>query len=212
MSCAPAKEAECESEPELYRWHLLDDTRAKEVAHWSEVVFVPGVWPKASDPLRYLVVRLQRRQGALFASGERTKYLAVVTNRQGPGDELLRWHWKKAGTIEHVHDETKNGLGAGVLPCWEFGANAAWYRLSMMAYNIMTMVKRLTLSPKQQTAKAKRVRFLVFDVAARITSHARTLYAHVKAAVLTRVAVLDARRWLRARHRRRHRLTPVPAG
>ena len=211
MSCAPAKEAECESEPELYRWHLLDDTRAKEVAHWSEVVFVPGVWPKASDPLRYLVVRLQRRQGALFASGERTKYLAVVTHRQGPGDELLRWHWKKAGTIEHVHDETKNGLGAGVLPCWEFGANAAWYRLSMMAYNIMTMVKRLTLSPKQQTAKAKRVRFLVFDVAARITSHARTLYAHVKAAVLERVTVLNARRWLRAQHRRR-RLTPVPSG
>ena len=69
-----------------------------------------------------------------------------------------------------MHDETKNGLGVGVLPCWEFGANAAWCRLAMMAFNIMTMVKRLTLPPQQQTGKAKRVRFLVFDVAARITT------------------------------------------
>ena len=67
------------------------------------------------------------------------------------------------------------------------------------------------LPPQQQAAKAKRVRFLVFDVAARITSHARTLYAHVKGAVLELATLLEARRWLRARHRRR-RLSPVPTG
>ena len=53
-------------------------------------------------------------------------------SREGKGDQLIRWHRQKAGTIEHRHDETKNGLGAGVLPGAEFGANAAWYRLSML--------------------------------------------------------------------------------
>ena len=109
-------------------------------------------------------------------------------------------------------DETKNGLGAGVLPCWEFGANAAWYRLSMMTYNIMTMVKRLTLPAEQQSVKAKRVRFLVFDIAARITTHARYLYAHVKRAVLARVSWSRARLWLREQLRRPRWLSPAPSG
>lgn len=180
-------------DPELPRWTMLDDTRADETAEWSEVEFTPGDWPKSAKPLRYLVLRFLRRQGRLFSSGERVKYLAVVTNRESTGDELIRWHWKKAGTIEHVHDETKNGLGAGVLPCAEFGANAAWYRLSMLTYNVLTALKRHTLPPEQQAVKVKRVRFLVFDIAARLTTHARYLWAHAKRSCLERIHAFAAR-------------------
>ena len=61
------------------------------------------------------------------------KYLAIVTNREGPGAALVRWHWQKAGTIELVHDVTKNELKAAVPPCGRFGANAAWDRLSRLS-------------------------------------------------------------------------------
>jgi hypothetical protein len=44
----------------------------------------------------------------------------------------LRWRWQKAGTIEVVYDVTENELGAAVPPCGRFGANAAWYRLSLL--------------------------------------------------------------------------------
>jgi hypothetical protein len=60
----------------------------------------------------------------------------VVTNRAGKLAELIRWHWQKAGTIELVHAVTKNEVGAAVPPCGRFGANAAWYRLSLLTYNV----------------------------------------------------------------------------
>jgi len=40
-----------------------------------------------------------------------------VSNRwEAARRQLLRWHWQKAGTIELVHDITKNELGAAVPP------------------------------------------------------------------------------------------------
>ncbi len=57
--------------------------------------------------------------------------------------------------------------------------------------------------------KAKRLRFLVFDLAARLTTHARYLYAHAKASALRRLALLETR--LELRLLRRDRLA-VPSG
>ncbi len=37
-----------------------------------------------------------------------------------------------------MHDVTKNELGAAVPPCGRFGANAAWYRLSLLTYNVLS--------------------------------------------------------------------------
>ncbi|MDI7269958.1 MAG: transposase, partial [Myxococcota bacterium] len=105
--CRSVLDSASPKEPEAPFWQMLDDTRANETAEWSEVEFTPGDWPKSAQPLRYLVIRFLKRQGGLFASGESCKYLAVVTNREGRGDQIIRWHWQKAGTIEHLHDETK---------------------------------------------------------------------------------------------------------
>jgi len=195
--CKAVLDEKSDKDPDAPFWQMLDDTRANETAEWSEVEFTPGDWPKMATPLRYLVVRFLKRQGGLFASGEPVKYLAVVTNREGQGDRLIRWHWQKAGSIEHFHDETKNGLGASVMPCAEFGANAAWYRLNIITYNILAALKRHLLPPAEQTIKAKRLRLLAFNLAARITRHARYLCSHVKAALLDGLALAETRLELR---------------
>jgi hypothetical protein len=153
-------------------WQLLEE-RANETVFAADVEFAPGDWPKSADPLRYVAVRFQARQGRLFASGTSTKHLAVVSNRDDlTASELLRWHWEKAGTIEHVHDVTKNELAAGTPPCGRFGANAAWYRLSLLTYNVLSAMKSLALPPKLGSAKPKRLRFALFNLPARIASHA----------------------------------------
>ena len=87
-------------------------------------------------------IRCLHRTGLLFASGYEQKFLAVVSNRTDiSAQQLLRWHWQKAGTIEHIHDVTKNELGAAP-PSKYFGANAAWYRLSMLTYNVLSAMNR----------------------------------------------------------------------
>jgi hypothetical protein len=104
-------------------WTPFED-RVTEAVDLAEVVFVPGTWPKEAAPLRYVALRFTPKQGHLFA--EPPKLLAVVSNRwEVPPAELVRWHWAKTGTIEAVHDVTKNELAARLPPSGKFGANAA---------------------------------------------------------------------------------------
>ncbi|MGH2667710.1 MAG: IS1380 family transposase [bacterium] len=176
-------------------WQLLED-RAEETVACAEVDFTPGDWPKDAWPLRYLALRIHKKQGHLFAAGHETKYLAVVTNRAGEIAELIRWHWQKAGTIELVHDVTKNELGAAVPPCGRFGANAAWYRLSLLTYNVLSAMKALALSPAMARARPKRLRFWLFTLAGRIVSHAGRLILRISTAAEAVLELMSARQRL----------------
>jgi len=178
-------------------WQLVEE-RVCESVHCAEVEFTPGDWSKHAWPLRYLAVRFTARQGELYGDGRRVKYLAVVTNRAGEAIDLLRWHWQKAGTIEHVHDVTKNELGARVPPCGRFGANAAWYRLSMLTYNVLSAMKSLALPGILGSARPKRLRFLLFNIAGRIISTGGRLILRIAQELEERVQLIAARQRLRA--------------
>jgi len=174
-------------------WTLLEE-RPDETVAWAEVEFFPGDWPKLAQPLRYVALRIRKRQGSLFASGSDTKYLAVVSNRWAvPAAALLHWHWQKAGTIELVHAITKNELGAAVPPCGRFGANAAWYRLSLLTYNVLSALKSLALPPALSTARPKRLRFTVFTLAGRLVAGGDRLRVRIGAAAERLAGLLAAR-------------------
>jgi len=146
------------------------------VRSWAEVPYVPddGDHRKARPCVRrYLAVRVQKRQGQLFADGSSVHYFAVVTNRDGNGLALLQWHRAKAGTVEHAHHVLKNELAAAALPSGKFGANAAWFRLNVLTYNLLTALKRLTLPGDLRTARPKRLRFLLFNTVGKVVAHAR---------------------------------------
>jgi hypothetical protein len=94
---------------------------------------------------RYLALRVRPRQGELFADGSTVKHFAIVTNREGDGLTLIRWHREKAGTVEHTHHVLKNELAAAALPSGKFGPNAAWFRLNVLTDNLLSALKRLAL-------------------------------------------------------------------
>jgi hypothetical protein len=154
-------------------WKVVEE-RANETVFAAEVEFTPGDWPKDAKPLRYVAVKFVGRQ--LDLDGKvAVKYLAVVSHRRDlSAADLLRWHWQKAGTIEHVHDVLKNELGAAP-PCGRFGANAAWFRFASLTYNVLSAMKQLALPPSMDAARPKKLRFSLFSLAARITSHAGAL-------------------------------------
>jgi hypothetical protein len=153
---------------------------------WAEVAYVPDapVEKKTLQPLRYVGLRLLKPQGVLFADGSDRHHHAVVTNRWDvDGAALLVWHREKQGTVEHVHDELKNGLAAGQMPSGKFGANAAWFRLACMAHNVLCAVRLLSPDPSLRTAKAKRLRFELFEVTGRFSRDRRKITLHLSASV-----------------------------
>jgi hypothetical protein len=150
------------------------------VRHWAEVAYVPsdGVFAKdRPPPPRYLVSRVSKKQGRLFADGGEVKHFAIVTNRPDPDDgsglDLIRWHRGKAGTVEHAHHVLTNELAAEALPSQKFAANAAWFRLNVLLYNLLAAFKRVALPAELHTARPKRLRFVLLNGVGRVVRHAR---------------------------------------
>jgi len=147
----------------------------------KECTDLNNYWPDANeihegDPLRFVAIRIRPRQEELFGDGSAVKHFVVVTNVwECPAKKLLEWHREKAGSIEAIHDVLKNDLGAGVMPCGRFGANAAWLRLAVITHNVLTALKRLALPAEMLPARPKRMRFLIFHTPARIIHHARQI-------------------------------------
>jgi hypothetical protein len=164
------------------QWTTFGKESDGTLRQWAEVDFVPGekVEKKDIEPLRYVGLRLLKPQGGLFADGHDKRYHALLTNRwDEDGGALLVWHRAKAGTIEHVHDEVKNGLGGGQLPSAKFGANAAWFRIACIAYNILVAVKHAWPDATLHNAKAKRVRFVLINVTGRFSRDRRKITLHL---------------------------------
>jgi hypothetical protein len=158
-------------------WKTIKTEADGTLRQWAEVEFVPGEAgeKKQSVPLRYVGLRLLKAQGVLFADGSDRHHHAVVTNLDWAGERLLQWHREKAGTIEHVHDEVKNALGGGHMPSQHFNANAAWFKLSLIAYNIVSATRRLCFRAEDRGVRLKKFRLLVINLAGRMSRFQCTL-------------------------------------
>lgn len=158
-------------------WRTIQTEADGTRRQWAEVAFVPGEANEKKDrqPLRYIGLRLLKPQGELFADGADRHHHAVVTNLDWAGERLLQWQREKAGTVEHVHDEVKNALGGGHVPSQHFNANAAWFKLSLMAYNLVSAMRRLALNAEERKVRLKKFRLLVIQLAGRMSRVQNTL-------------------------------------
>jgi hypothetical protein len=166
-------------------WEPYGKPHAEEIRECAEVAFVPGEKAEKKDiqPLRYVAIRIRKKQGELFEDGSRVRHFAVLSNLwEWKASRLIEWHREKAGSVEAVHDVLKNDLGAGVLPSKYFGANAAWLRLVVIAHNVLTALKWIALPAELLTARPKRLRFLIFNTPGRLVRHARRLLLRLAAA------------------------------
>jgi hypothetical protein len=145
---------------------------------WAEVEFIPSAASVKRDmkPDRYLAIRVRPAQGELFSDGNAYHYYAVVTNLWGwDGERVLRWQRERCGTVEKVHDVLKNDLAGGVMPCGRYFANAAWWRLNCLCYNVISVMKRKALPSSFWPARMKALRFHLIGVAGKVVSHARSI-------------------------------------
>jgi hypothetical protein len=144
---------------------------------WADLDYVPSARyeNKQLRPRRYIGIRLLKAQGTLFADGSDRHYHVVVTNRAETGGTVVAWHREKAGTIEQVHDQVKNGLGGGRMPSGKFGANAAWFRIACIAYNVILAMRAKWPDETLRTAHMKRLRFAIFNVTGRVVRDGRKI-------------------------------------
>jgi hypothetical protein len=179
---------------------------------WAEVAYVPnwaGYSRKRAD-YRFLAIREPLRQLPLGDEGKLPfptqtfgqkglyKLFGVVTNRALAGDQVIWWLRQRCGKSEEVHSAMKSDLAGGQMPSGLFGANAAWWALTILALNLNAAMKRLALGEKWEPKRMKALRFHLIGLPGRVVTHARRLIIRLGGGAEALATILDARRRLRA--------------
>jgi hypothetical protein len=189
-------------------WKSIPDT----VQECAELVFVPNSLCKSkkSPEYRFIAIREEIRDTdspelrqmlldlgevgdnpiskvhPTMMTGKLYKVFALVTNLAWSAEEIVQWQRKRCGKSEELNRVLKNDLAGGHVVTSALGANAAWWQITALAFNILTLIK--TCLPKEyHISRPKKLRYWLFSLVARLGSHARrttiTLYRSVQASL-----------------------------
>jgi Transposase DDE domain group 1 len=124
---------------------------------------------------RLSIKREERPQGELFEKARGPYAYHVVASNWGEKEksahEVLGWH-NQRGQAENFNKELKNGLGLEQMPCGDSGANAVFFRIGVLAYNLFIGFKRLACPAAWASQTIATVRWKLVQVAGRILHHA----------------------------------------
>jgi len=134
---------------------------------------------------RLIVLRWLNPQPSLFEA-ERYGYHAVASNREEGAAEVI-WKHNGRGQSENWHKELKLGVGMEQMPCGQLEANAMYFAIGVLAYNLAQLLKRQVLPESYRTATLATLRWKVYRLAGKLVRHARGLILQVK---------VDAEKWL----------------
>ena len=123
------------------------------------------------EAFRLIVQRWPKVQGELF-NPDPYCYYVMATNREEPAKEVVFLH-NQRGQLENYIKELKDGFGMEWMPCGETHANAVFFRIGVIAYNLFLALKLLGLPAWWRTSTIATVRWKLYQVAARLVYHAR---------------------------------------
>ena len=123
---------------------------------------------------RLVIKRARRKQWELFEEGGQYVYHAVATNwveEEKDTAEVLRWHNQRR-QAENFNKELKIGFGMERMPCGQTHANAVFFRIGVIAYNLFVGFKRLSCPESWVKQTIATFRWKMVQVAGRIVRHA----------------------------------------
>jgi hypothetical protein len=114
-------------------------------------------------------------------NGEIYKTFLVVTNKfEEPGDQVIRWQRARCGKSEEVHSVLKSDLAGGHVPTGNFGANAAWWYLSILSFNLQRLLTHHLLPKGWSRVRQKRLLATIYGTPATLTRHAKQMVLKIE--------------------------------
>jgi len=189
---------------------------------WAEVCFVPNAigHSKKGPEYRYLAKRevLDKQQElpgldrqielpfpTMESKNRRYKVFGMVTNMDWEGERLIHWLHERCGKSEEAHAVMKDDLAGGKLPSDDFGENAAWWWIMILAFNLNAMMKKLAMESSWLSKRMKAVRFSFINLPGRVVTRSRSLIIQLTKNNPVMELLINARRKIAM-------LQPVPSG
>lgn len=117
-----------------------------------------------------LIAVKYKRQAELF--DDTPKYHVIASNRIESAEATLVWYRQRGETSENGIKELKIGFGMERMPCGQFAANAAFFRIGVIAHNLFVLFKRSVLGDEWQRHKVATIRWRLFHLPGKVVRHA----------------------------------------
>jgi len=64
----------------------------------------------------------------------------IATNRIESSEQVIKWYNQRGDCSENRIKELKIGFGMERMPCGQFEANAVFFRIGILAYNLLSIL------------------------------------------------------------------------
>ena len=91
------------------------------------------------------------------------------------GEDIIHWLHKRCGKSEEAHFVMKEDLAGGKLPSSDFGENAAWWWIMIIALNLNAFMKNLALDSSMKKVRMKKIRFSIINIPGRVIKRSGAL-------------------------------------
>ena len=107
-------------------------------------------------------------------------YRAIATNQnEWSNSEIIHWYNQRGEDSENRIKELKLDFGGDTLPCSDFNANALYFLLSTLSYNLFALMRQL-LPEGLSHHRAMTIRWRLYAIAAKVVKTGRQFFVKLQ--------------------------------
>ena len=107
-------------------------------------------------------------------------YRAIATNQnEWSNSQIIHWYNQRGEDSENRIKELKLDFGGDTLPCSDFNANALYFFLAAISYNLFALMRQL-LPEELAHHRAKTIRWRLYAMAAKVVKTGRQIFVKLQ--------------------------------
>ena len=150
---------------------------------------------ETKEAFRLVVIRRPYQSNLFDDEQSAERYTVICTNRVESAEEVVTWYNQRGECSENRIKELKIGFGMERMPCGEFGANAVFFRIGGLAYNVGRLFVLSTLDITWHRHQVQTLRWKFYGTAGKIVFHGRYVYLKVSRNLQKLFAQVRLRSW-----------------
>ena len=144
--------------------------------HESQNAFRMIVVKKKITPMLPAFEAILSEEEALQYAKEH--YSVIATNSEADMEDIVRFYRQRGDSSENRIKELKNGFSLKYLPTSDFIANAFYFQIGVLAYNLFILFKE-TLQKSWRRHTIHTIRYKLYNIAGKVAIHSRQVKLRV---------------------------------
>lgn len=130
---------------------------------------------KTKKAFRLIVIKRPYQQNLFTAEDPHIKYTVIATNRVEEAEDVVGWYNQRGEHSENRIKDLKIGFGMERMPCGQFEANAVFFRIGVLAYNLFRLFLLKVLDRSWHKHQVQTIRWRLYQIAGKIVYHSNAI-------------------------------------